>query len=268
MSKRLEEEYRQMVNDQVPDLWNRIEAGLREKNTPPVGQPVQQQVYQQPVQQAVQPNKPKKPVIFKILPWAGGVAAAAILFILVIPAVLSMTRNNSTSTKNAMFETADYSVEPGAGAAQRDVVAEAEGAVMENAYEDAVDAAELNGREELKYKDGGIRPGEEQLNVQNLQGQTSLKPDSKTETAGQNVEEEMVYARVISVYTDSNTGSSRFTLIIGTDLEDVLKESDTDKQVADVLHVLSPDSPLKPVEGKTYRIEFDEYGILLMEEAK
>ena len=267
MSKRLEEEYRQMVSDQVPDLWDRIEAGLREKNSPPVGQSVQQP-FQQSMQQPVGQNKPKKPVIFKILPWVGGVAAAAVIFILVVPTVLSLTRKNSASTKNAVFETADIYVEPGAGAAQRDVVAEAEGAVMENAYEDAVDAAELNGREELKYKDGGIRPGEEQLNVQNLQGQTSLKPDSKTETAGQNVEEETMYARVISVYTDSNTGSSRFTLIIGTDLEDVLKESDTDKQVADVLHVLSSNSPLKPVEGKTYRIEFDEYGILLMEEAK
>lgn len=262
MSKRLEEEYRQMVNDQVPDLWNRIEAGLREKNTPPVGQPVQQQVYQQPVQQAVQPNKPKKPVIFKILPWAGGVAAAAILFILVIPAVLSMTRKSNTATMS--FKDAGNSIQPAAAEmANYESVEMAENA--EAVPEDAAAGGSFYGADDLENIDGSIRQDEVQQGTS--LGPKALSGETKREHLAGEDAEKILYARVMSILEDQNSGTTYITLFVGTVLEEVTKVSDTDSKNA-VLDILSENSPLQPKEGKTYRIESDDYGVLLLEEAK
>ena len=77
MSKRLEEEYKKMIEGEVPDLWARIESNLPEKNVAP-SEP-------EPVLQT--PEK-KKPVIFRVLPWVGGVMAAAVILMIAIPAAV------------------------------------------------------------------------------------------------------------------------------------------------------------------------------------
>ena len=243
MSKRLEEEYRQMVNDQVPDLWNRIEAGLKEKNSPPV----------QVVKAAA---KPKKKVIFRILPWAGGVAAAALIFILVIPAIVSMTRKGNTKTASAEMINANgaaYEMQENAMAETTDAVDDVEydprdftaGATPEGAKADGADSYPTG---DQKYK-------------------ATLSPETIQQGAAAEEDSKIQYARVIDFTTDgsSDKGTVTLKLYIGTDYSEVAKESNKDKLLFKEKE-LSPESPLKPEQGKIYRMEEDESGVLLMEE--
>ena len=243
MSKRLEEEYRQMVNDQVPDLWNRIEAGLKEKNSPPV----------QAVKAA---TKPKKKVIFRILPWAGGVAAAALIFILVIPAIVSMTRKGNTKTASAEMINAN-------GAAYE----MAENAMAETT--DAVDDVEYDPRDFTAgaTPEGAKADGADSYPTGDQKYKTTLSPETIQQGIAAEENDEIQYARVIDFTTDGSSEERTVTLrlYIGTDYSEVAKESNKDKLLFKEKE-LSPESPLKPEQGKIYRMEEDESGVLLMEE--
>ena len=242
MSKRLEEEYRQMVNDQVPDLWNRIEAGLKEKNSPPV--------------QAIKAEaKPKKKVIFRILPWAGGVAAAALIFILVIPAIVSMTRKGNTKTASAEMINAN-------GAAYE----MAENAMGET---DTVDDVEYDPRDFTAgaTPEGAKADGADSYPTGDQKYKTTLSPETIQQGIAAEENDEIQYARVIGFTTDKSSEERTVTLklYIGTDYSEVAKESNKDKLLFKEKE-LSPESPLKPEQGKIYRMEEDESGVLLMEE--
>ena len=242
MSKRLEEEYRQMVNDQVPDLWNRIEAGLKEKNSPPV--------------QAIKAEaKPKKKVIFRILPWAGGVAAAALIFILVIPAIVSMTRKGNTKTASAEMFNAN-------GAAYE---------MQENAMgeTDTVDDVEYDPRDFTAgaTQEGAKADGTDSYPTGDQKYKATLSPETIQQGIAAEEDSKIQYARVIGFTTDGSSEESTVTLklYIGTDYSEVAKESNKDKLLFKEKE-LSPESPLKPEQGKIYRMEEDESGVLLMEE--
>ena len=146
MSKRLEEEYRKMVESEVPDLWSRIESGLREKNIEStVTENSVNSAANNPVNNAVnypannsvnyaantatnpsvKPKK-KKPVIIRLIPWMGGIAVAAIIAIFVLPAVL---RTSNRSKKAAIQENAMI----GYDAAVNEIAAPVEGAAAEPA---------------------------------------------------------------------------------------------------------------------------------------
>ena len=242
MSKRLEEEYRQMVNEQVPDLWNRIEAGLKEKNSPPV--------------QAVKAEaKPKKKVIFRILPWAGGVAAAALIFILVIPAIVSMTRKGNTKTASAEMINAN-------GAAYE----MAENAMGET---DTVDDVEYDPRDFTAgaTQEGAKADGADSYPTGDQKYKATLSPETIQQGIAAEENDEIQYARVIGFTTDRSSEERTVTLklYIGTDYSEVAKESNKDKLLFKEKE-LSPESPLKPEQGKIYRMEEDESGVLLMEE--
>lgn len=243
MSKRLEEEYRQMVNDQVPDLWNRIEAGLKEKNSPPV----------QAVKAAA---KPKKKVIFRIIPWAGGVAAAALIFILVIPAIVSMTRKGNTKTASAEMFNAN-------GAAYE----MAENAMAETT--DAVDDVEYDPRDFTAgaTQEGAKADGTDSYPTGDQKYKATLSPETIQQGIAAEEDSKIQYARVIGFTTDGSSEESTVTLklYIGTDYSEVAKESNKDKLLFKEKE-LSPESPLKPEQGKIYRMEEDESGVLLMEE--
>lgn len=242
MSKRLEEEYRQMVNDQVPDLWNRIEAGLKEKNSPPV----------QAVKAAA---KPKKKVIFRILPWAGGVAAAALIFILVIPAIVSMTRKGNTKTASAEMFNAN-------GAAY-------ETAETTMAETDTVDDVEYDPRDFTAgaTQEGAKADGTDSYPTGDQKYKVTLSPETIQQGIAAEEESKIQYARVIGFTTDRSSEERTVTLklYIGTDYSEVAKESNKDKLLFKEKE-LSPESPIKPEQGKIYRMEEDESGVLLMEE--
>ena len=181
MSKRLEEEYRQMVENEVPDLWSRIESGLREKTPVSSNEPVVETKQNiQPAAQAGQnippvvgtaqntKTKKKKPVIVKLIPWMGVATAAAIIAIIVIPSVLKTTKH---ANKTMSMEMMDYSINEIAGAPMGD------GATK--------DAGEDVAEEAMPAQD---EPEEEPV----AQGENSYKvaPESKADGGTESVEAE------------------------------------------------------------------------------
>lgn len=100
MSKDFEKEYRELTKNETPDLWNRIEAGLHEKNAP--------------VQETAQ--KKNNNIINIVLRFAP-MAAAVVLVALLIPVFTRMTGNSAkdgriaepdTSFCNDAAEEAEY----------------------------------------------------------------------------------------------------------------------------------------------------------------
>lgn len=100
MSKDFEKEYRELTKNETPDLWNRIEAGLHEKNVP--------------VQETAQ--KKNNNIINIVLRFAP-MAAAVVLVALLIPVFTRMTGNSAkdgriaepdTSFCNDAAEEAEY----------------------------------------------------------------------------------------------------------------------------------------------------------------
>lgn len=105
MSKSLEKEYRQMMNEDLPDLWDRISNSLPEK-------------------------KPKRISPFKI----AGPIAAAVCAAIIIPAVISSGRDSKS---------ASYASEQAAETAYNDKrTQEAEAEAEGYAYNDAAETAE------------------------------------------------------------------------------------------------------------------------------
>ena len=101
MSKHLDEEYKKMIAAEVPDLWDRIEANLPEKQIAKTGENADATEKSENIN-AVQPApKKKKPVIFKILPWAGAATAAALLLMVALPAILlsNLGKKNQKSAR-------------------------------------------------------------------------------------------------------------------------------------------------------------------------
>lgn len=71
--KNLEEAYKKSQQEELPDLWNRIEAGLPEK-------------------------KKKKSILLSVLPYCSVAAAALLLAVLVIPPLSRQSVNESPDT--------------------------------------------------------------------------------------------------------------------------------------------------------------------------
>ncbi|MBQ6603783.1 MAG: hypothetical protein IJH99_10335 [Eubacterium sp.] len=118
MSKSLEKEYRQMMNEDLPDLWDRISDSLPEKKT-------------------------KRISPFKI----AGPIAAAVCAAIIIPAVISSGRDSKS---------ASYATDQAAETAYNDkrtqeAAAEAEGNAYNEAEETAEAVAEAEAEEEAYY---------------------------------------------------------------------------------------------------------------------
>ncbi len=91
MSKDFEKEYRELTKNETPDLWNRIEAGLHEKNVP--------------VQETAQ--KKNNNIINIVLRFAP-MAAAVVLVALLIPVFTRMTGNSAKDGRIAEPDTSFY----------------------------------------------------------------------------------------------------------------------------------------------------------------
>lgn len=85
--KSFENEYREMIQEEMPDLWGRIEAGLVEK------QPVTQE---NETEEKEDLEQNKKIIMYKILKYSG-LAAACICGVIVLPAMLLLNRGGSYS---------------------------------------------------------------------------------------------------------------------------------------------------------------------------
>ena len=256
MSKNLENEYKQMVAGEVPDLWARIEKSLPEKEVHPAestpAQTTPAQTTDKPeVKAGAKPEakpKRKKPVIAVILPWAGALAAVAMIAVLVLPVILLTHSSKNASTqaetaKRLSFEvngiTDGFTAEAGA-------VPEAE-----NAEPEATEDAE--GRPEDR-NDITADPREK------TQG---AKQDSKQHysapAGGESEGADIVYGRILEVYKDSDE-----VFVQISDDVDLLKDEDGNVSVEAFVLKVSDDSLVDADEG-LYKIVAIEDGIILLE---
>ena len=101
MNKNFEQAYKELAQNEVPDLWDRIEAGLKEKSAP-AKKDIQEEKYTQKMEEYKVQSPVKsgiRPVI-KILKRYSALAAAAVCAAVVIPAALFLGRNGNLSGSN------------------------------------------------------------------------------------------------------------------------------------------------------------------------
>ncbi len=105
MSKNFAEEYKALANEELPDLWNRIEAGLTPKTTALAEEEPSSDMEQtiEPVgaeakQEAEFEEKPEKGKVIRFLFRYRTVVAAAICVVVILPAVILLGRGNDSSS--------------------------------------------------------------------------------------------------------------------------------------------------------------------------
>lgn len=276
MSKNFEEEYKNMVASEVPDLWGRIEAGLREKEVKAVPEEAVKQEPEvtatatpEPVQAAAEPAKSapakKKNVIFKILPWVGGIAAAALILIVAVPTVILVSR--SKSTKSATMENAAYTIdmEP---AAQRETMQDS----VNNLTGSVSGMGEAVMEESFAEQDNVATEAPDADGVNSYKQYADSKKDLKTEIAGSlpgskeerevseaGEEDLTVIARICRIYEKDG----RKCCIIETvlDVEDFYADG-LEIETSDF--VLSEDSEVEPEVGEIYKAAIVDNELLLI----
>lgn len=121
MSRDFEKEYIELAQNEIPDLWDRIEAGLTEKTVP-------------------EPPKTDKPKMIVFRKRYAGFAAALLCAAVVIPAwILTGQMNKSAAFDTAAQEESGGAAEEVCEAAQEDVTEEACEAAQEDVAEEAAD---------------------------------------------------------------------------------------------------------------------------------
>lgn len=144
MSKDFEKEYIELAQNEIPDLWDRIEAGLNEKSAPG-NQTAVMEEKQATNQQQENAAKSKTKIVFTFKRYAG-LAAAILCVALIIPASTLIFRSGGKSystdavTSDESYGTATEAYDT---AAEADVCEEAfDAATAEEAGEETYDTAE------------------------------------------------------------------------------------------------------------------------------
>ena len=295
MSKHLDEEYKRMIASEVPDLWDRIEASLPEKNVVKSDTAEETTALNQENTEngntdetgntgvQTESTKKKKPVIFKILPWAGAITVAALVLIVALPAILlsnlgKKAAKNETAMPMAAYDSYEAMEEPGAMAEA------AEGMEYYNGVENltggvnfATETREKGGRT-LDFDFGtNAQDFKEEAAVGEISAETEedadfAYPEAQQESGavqsktymqqGASQKEQNIYARIGNitqigdiVYCDCE---------LTTELTD-FTEPDEDLRIEMFRIELSDDSDIEAETGEIYRVEFDDYAMILLE---
>lgn len=293
MSKRLDEEYKKMIASEVPDLWDRIEAKLPEK------QAVSKQAETTETGTGTEEVKTaeakttgkKKPVIFKILPWIGVATAAALVLVIALPAILISNFSKKAAlnaTATPMYEANDmgatvaeetqavgetdmslditdnltgrmtYSAEvreKGDGASAVPEDADGFGFAVEPAAAENAEAVEA---EDIETEDVETEEtGKEPAGADDRKGMVYAK-----ESGGKAEEVMNYYARVESILKED--GKTYIECSISENMEE-LSEDNEDKCIELYMIELSEKSKEKAEIGGIYRVEFDGDTIILLE---
>lgn len=296
MSKHLDEEYKRMIASEVPDLWDRIEASLPEKNV--VKSDMAEETVASNTENAeggntdetgntgVQPEstKKKKPVIFKILPWAGAITVAALVLIVALPAILlsnlgkKAAKNETAMPMAAAYDSYEAMEEPGAMAET------AEGMDYYNGVDNLTGG--VNFATETREKGGrtldfDFGTDDQSFKEEAAAGEVSAEteedadfayPEAQQESGavqsktymqqGASQKEQNIYARIGNItqigdiiYCDCE---------LSNELTD-FTEPDEDLRIEMFRIQISDDSDLEAETGAIYRVEFDDYEMILLE---
>lgn len=177
MSKDFEQAYKELAQNEIPDLWDRIEAGLKEKSAP---EQKQEEIENVMVKKTTGKKKSAIPVHYM------GMAAAVLGAAVGIPALLAISQVQRKSfsgggadrVMESAYDTAD------AGAASEETCETAEEAAIEEAKAaDITEGAEENGiqgkvdkleKEEIK------REEEDAGETEGASGETDVQKGSVT----------------------------------------------------------------------------------------
>lgn len=286
MSKRLDEEYKKMIASEVPDLWDRIEAKLPEKQAVSKQAETTETGTEEVKTAEAKPTGKKKPVIFKILPWIGVATAAALVLIIALPAILISNFSKKTAlnaTATPMYEANDM----GAAVAEEtqavgendmslditdnltgrmtysaEVREKGDGASAVPEYDDgfgfAVEPAAAENAEAVEAEDIETEEtGKESAGADDRKGMVYAK-----ESGGKAEEVMNYYARVESILKED--GKTYIECSISENMEE-LSEDNEDKCIELYMIELSEKSKEKAEIGGIYRVEFDGDTIILLE---
>ncbi|MBR6093702.1 MAG: hypothetical protein IKP92_01605 [Lachnospiraceae bacterium] len=246
MSKKLEEEYKSMVASEVPDLWDRIEKSLPEK-APAKGK----EAYGETAKPAGK-NKKKKPVIVRILPWAGGIAAAAVITLILLPVFLSANKAKNLSTSAEMVNIQGLTDTMKYEGAALEAAESAEEEYLETSDKEANEqplSTEAEGQKKQAVS-GPVRSGEDARN-----GEDVKKGDEPT--GGEKLQEEEAKNYILVIQIDPATGKA--SVQAASDYE-ILKNTNPDLQIEVFETVISKDSEVDAKPGKIYIAKFTKDG--------
>lgn len=112
--KKLDEEYKKACAEEIPDLWNRIEAGLPQKTErtmshrePPEAAPAQDAGTQSEAAPAQKPGTQTQAAIRKVWMRYGAFVAAAVMVLVTVPGLLRMTQVKNTAENAAPMSVQD-----------------------------------------------------------------------------------------------------------------------------------------------------------------
>ena len=242
------------------------------------------QTQEQPAQtgmqeQSSQTSAKKKPVIFKILPWVGGVMAAAIILMIAIPAAILSHKvgkgkeNAGTTAMSQMME--EPLAAETAAADSMDYVGDAEeeakeeGLGMGGSYDFAVAEGETKSVQGFATGKNSLMAGEED----NMQNGVEVTPgrDTVAEAVPENAqrkgeseeEEESFFILVTDVKTAGDTTVCFF--LCSLDAEDFFNDNPS-LEIAS--RELSKDSVCEPEIGGIYRADTPDGMLRLLEKVE
>jgi len=162
MNKSFEEEYKSLAQSDLPDLWDRIEAGLSEKNTVSVPFVINEN-------EEIKDNKKSVLVLFRRYQT---VAAAFLCLIILVPAFLVMhqisggVKNNSEATQDAVPPMTMYAAKEEAPAEEAAMEeATMEEAAMEEAAMEEAEMAEADAEESITSESPAAENGMEEMKM-------------------------------------------------------------------------------------------------------
>lgn len=227
MSKNFEKEYKELAQNEIPDLWDRIEAGLKEKSAP----------------ENSTKNKTKIIVIFKRY---AGLAAAILCVAIIIPAFRLIFQSGGKSDTSEAYDTAideaAYDVAEAAeeaAEAETDEIIEAAGAEtdedtqtagIKEAATEMYDTSEGSSAEEMN-REAAVAESESYDNAA-----ASTAEDLMSDKEEQKQEESSVIKNVIVQVKEENNdvygadgkplGGTVYTVVICEDASGALKEGE------------------------------------------
>lgn len=263
MSKNFEEAYKAEVQQNIPDLWNRIESSLPEKTVVKECAAAEPAADFAPVNQAANENKEikktKKKNPYAWIKWAS-LAAAGLLVVVMIPAVVGLgllglagkDMASADSAANEMYVTQDAVME-NAAEMEMDMM---EGAAMEAPDMDYMEEVFVESEDEITMEseaEAVLTPEEEGIK-QDTQNESVGAASGSVALYGDMIAED-IPATVTGIMTGSDRDYYRVTLMFEGDALETAEElfAGLEEYNAGMLEVrVYYDVTLEPELAETY----------------
>ena len=255
----VEQEYLRMVDEETPDLWNRIEAGLNENNYPA------DQGFFEPQEVKEVKKRPKYGLII-----SGIAVAAAVLFISIFALTGGFGRKKNESSKGEQTYKPNFAFDSENAGMNDSVAADSTNDDKKKATikpEPAQEAADEGAEDD--HDSGQKRDAQEQI-----AGEKATEAESQMDEPAISAETNTEAQREESVNPTLNGGSGKENYIINEMVDELDNDSlntnranaDTGKGTAKVLKVgdAAPDFTIELLGGGTFHMaDYDDQIVVL-----